>query len=74
MMTTEHGFSLKSGFKEVVLTKNMVLLLNPDSQKYCLHHTFLYFKNGEIWWSSNNKKLLVFLSMSNQCWQIFLLI
>ena len=35
---------LKHGFKTILLTKNMVLVLNLDSRKYCLWRTFLYKK------------------------------
>ena len=41
MMITEHGVSLKSGFKKIALTQTKVLILNMDSQKYCLHQIFL---------------------------------
>ena len=37
MTTTEHGFSLKSGFKKIWWPRNMVLVLNLDSRRYCLH-------------------------------------
>ena len=30
MMTTEHGFSLKSGSMKIVLAQNMVLVLNLE--------------------------------------------
>ena len=43
MMTTEHDFSLKSWFKKILWPQKMVLVLNLDSQKYCLHQTFLYW-------------------------------
>ena len=36
MTYTEVGFGLKSGFKIIVLTQKLVLVLNRDSQKYCL--------------------------------------
>ena len=36
------GFSLKSGFKKIVLTQELVFVLNRVSQKYSLHQFFLY--------------------------------
>ena len=57
MISTEHCFSLKSGFKKIVLTQNMVSVLNLDSQIYCLHQTFLYRVFGEhITWKSGVNK------------------
>ena len=41
MMTTKHGFILKSEFKKIWWPLNMVSVLNLDSQKYSLHQTFL---------------------------------
>ena len=35
-------FSLKSGFKKIMLTQELILVLNRVSQKYCLHEFFLY--------------------------------
>ena len=43
MMTTDYGFSLKSGFKKILLTQTMFLDINLDSRKYCLHQTFFYY-------------------------------
>ena len=40
MTYTVVDFSLLSGFKEVVHTQELVLVLNRDSQKYCLHQFF----------------------------------
>ena len=37
------GFSLKSGYKKIVLTQELVLVLNQVSQKYCSQQFFLYF-------------------------------
>ena len=54
MTYTEVGFSLKSGFKKIVLTQKLVLVLNRDSQKYCLHQFFLnksYQKSGWKKWA-----------------------
>ena len=42
MTTSEHGFHLKSGFRKIVWPPNMVSVLFVDSQKYCVHWTFLY--------------------------------
>lgn len=38
------GFSLKSGFKKIVLTQELILVLNRVSQKDCLHQFFLYLE------------------------------
>ena len=46
MTYTGVGFSLKSGFKKIVLTQELVLVLNGDIQKYCLHQFFLYMEFG----------------------------
>ena len=35
-------FNLKSGFKKIVFTQELILVLNRVSQKYCLHQFFLY--------------------------------
>ena len=35
-------FSLKSGFKKIVLTQELILVLNLVSRKYCLDQFFLY--------------------------------
>ena len=35
MTYTKGGFSLKLGFKKIVLTQKFVLVVNQDSQKYC---------------------------------------
>ena len=48
MTYTEVSFSLKSGFKKIGLTQKFVLVLNRDSQKYCLHQFFLYQRKGFI--------------------------
>ena len=42
MTYTEMVFSLKSGFKKIVLTQKLILVLNQVSQKYCLHRISLY--------------------------------
>ena len=35
-------FSLKSGFKKIVLTQELILVFSRISQKYCLHKVYLY--------------------------------
>ena len=42
MTYTEPDFSLISGFKKIVLTPDMISVINGDSQKKCLHQIFLY--------------------------------
>ena len=66
MMTKEHGFSTKSGFKKIVLTQNTVLVLNLDSHIYCLHQTFLYDTSvhvlcwaGQGTWGGVNVRLFI---------------
>ena len=46
-MTTDDGFSLKSGFRKISWQQTMVLVLNQVSQKYHVHQTFLY---SEVQW------------------------
>ena len=48
MTYTQVGFSRKSGFKKIVLTQELVLVLNRDSQKYCLHQFSLYSVLSQI--------------------------
>ena len=40
MTYTEVGVSLKSGFKKIVLTEELVLVLNQDSQKNVAYTRF----------------------------------
>ena len=42
MTYTGMVFSLKSGFKKIVLTQKLILVLNQVSRKYCLHRISLY--------------------------------
>ena len=42
MTYTEHDFSLKSGFKKIVLTPDLVLVLSWLSQKQWLDQIFFY--------------------------------
>ena len=48
MTYTAVGFSLKLGFKKIVLTQKLVLILNWDSQKQCSHQNFLYTVQNRV--------------------------
>ena len=65
MTYTEVSFSLKPGLKKIVLTQELVLVLNEDSQKYSLHKLEFYvpyFDNkGFSFFSARNKMLGVCL-------------
>ena len=50
ILTAEHVFCLKLGFRKIWWPHNMVLVLNLGSQKRCLHQTFLYFTNHNHWY------------------------
>ena len=42
MTYTGMVFSLKSGFKKIVITQKLILVLNQVSRKYCLQQISLY--------------------------------
>ena len=44
MTYTGTVFSLKSEFKKIVLTQELILVFKKISQIYCLHQFFLYTK------------------------------
>ena len=56
MTYTGVGFSLKSGFKKIVLSQALVLVLNRVSRKYCLHQFFLYFSSSAAFMSQQSKR------------------
>ena len=62
-------FSLKSGFNQIVLTQELILVLNQVSQKYCFQEIFLYHLNGFL---SPLLKVgsLKFLKISNPCGKV----
>ena len=49
-------FSLKSGFKKIVLTHELILVLNHVSQKYCLRQLFLYNDLLPLYQAINNSE------------------